>query len=112
MRLLTKLWNIFNIAHNAHCVEKENCEQENCKVLEELLDYTSDNDSELCEDEIHPGSCTPENTHGSVSTVSSSQQSEIDYDSLRSPVRALNWEQRTAYDIVLKWCRDKVKSLN
>ena len=87
-------------------------EQENSDVCEELLDHTSDNDSELCEDEIHPGSCRPENIHGSVSIVSSSEQSKIDDDSLHSLVRSLNQEQCTAYDIVLTWCRDKVKSLN
>ena len=46
--------------------------------------------------------------------LSSFQPSQIDDDtcSLRSLVRSLNKNQRDAYEIVLKWCRDKVKSLN
>ena len=55
------------IQNNPQCLlyrERFNAfvEQENSEVREELLDHMSDNDSELCEDEINPGSDTPEIT--------------------------------------------------
>lgn len=40
------------------------------------------------------------------------QPGEISDDELRTHVRSLNTQQRYAYDIVLTWCRNKVKSLN
>ena len=40
------------------------------------------------------------------------QPAEISDDQLRESVRSLNEKQRQAYDIVLSWCRDKMKNLN
>ena len=33
-------------------------------------------------------------------------------DDLRQSVRSLNTQQRKAYDIVLTWCRNKIKNMN
>ena len=49
-------------------------------------------------------------TTGAVATYI--QPSEISDDDLRESVRSLNTEQRNAYDIVLTWCRNKVKNMN
>ena len=51
-------------------------------------------------------------TQTTFPVLSSFQLSQIDDDSLHSLVRSLNKKQCDAYEIVLKWCRDKVKSLN
>ena len=40
------------------------------------------------------------------------QPLEISDDALRESVRCLNDKQRSAYNIVLKWCREKIKNLN
>ena len=40
------------------------------------------------------------------------QPLQISDDKLREAVRSLNNRQRYAYDIVLSWCRNKMKNLN
>ena len=40
------------------------------------------------------------------------QPAEISDDQLRESIRSLNEKQHQAYDIVLSWCRDKMKNLN
>ena len=42
---------------------------------------------------------------------SSTVQYEVSDDELRAMVRSLNTRQRNAYEIILKWCRDKAKSM-
>ena len=87
-------------------------EQEHCEIREELLSPTPDNHSHMDDDEIRPELSSGENTQTTFPVLSSFQPSQIDDDSLHSLVRSLNKKQRDAYEIVLKWCRDKVKSLN
>ena len=40
------------------------------------------------------------------------QPIDISDDHLRESVRSLNAQQRDAYNIVLSWCRNKVKNMN
>lgn len=40
------------------------------------------------------------------------QPLEMSDDDLRQSVRSLNTQQRKAYDIVLTWCRNKIKNRN
>ena len=87
-------------------------EQENCEIREELLNPTSDNHSHDNDDEILPELSSGQNAQTTFPVLSSFQPSQIDDDSLRSLVRSLNKNQRDAYEIVLKWCRDKVEGLN
>ena len=87
-------------------------EQENCEIREELLSPTSDNHSHMNDDEILPELSSGQNAQTTFPVLSSFQPSQIDDDSLCSLVRSLNINHRDAYKIVLKWCRDKVKSLN
>ena len=37
---------------------------------------------------------------------------EVTDDDLRATVRSLNMRQRYAFEIILKWCRDKVKKMS
>ena len=37
---------------------------------------------------------------------------EVTDDDLRATVRSLNMRQRYAFEIILKWCRDKVKNMS
>ena len=85
-------------------------DQENCEVREELLNPTSDNHSHMNDDEILPELSSGQNAQTTFPVLSSFQPSQVDDDSLRSLVRSLNKNQCDAYEIVLKWCRDKVKS--
>ena len=87
-------------------------EQENCEIHEELLNPSSDNHSHMNDDEILPELSSRENAQTTFPVLSSFQPSQIDDGSLHSLVKSLNKKQRDAYEIVLKWCRDKVKSLN
>ena len=87
-------------------------EQENCEIREELLNPTSDNHSHMNDNEILPELSSGENKQTTFPVLSSFQPSQADDDSSHSLVRSLNKKQRDAYEIVLKWCRDKVKSLN
>lgn len=40
------------------------------------------------------------------------QPAEISDDQIRKSLRSLNEKQRQVYDIVVSWCRDKMKNLN
>ena len=51
------------------------------------------------------------NTSMCLPISSSTVPMEITDDELRATVRSLNSKQRFAYEIILKWCRDKVKNL-
>ena len=75
---------------------------------------TSDNHSHMNDDEVLPELRSGENTQTTCTfpVLSSFQPLKIDDDSLHSLVRSLINKQCDAYEIVLKWCRDKVKSLN
>ena len=44
--------------------------------------------------------------------ITHNQPAEISDDDLRQCVRSLNKRQRYAYDIVLTWCRNKMKNMN
>ena len=48
----------------------------------------------------------------SLPVHSSTQSVEITDDMFCATIRSLNTKQRYAYEIILKWCRDKVKNLS
>ena len=88
--------------------------QENSDLRDELL---NNNPEDLHEDDttdnILPSVSTiPDNRQGTIPIVSTFQPSEIEDTELRVLVRSLNPRQRDAYEILLNWCRQKVKSLN
>ena len=56
--------------------------------------------------------CSDESQQTSSGVIVHNQPSDISDDLLRESVRSLNSKQRYAYDIVLSWCRTKMKSLN
>jgi len=50
--------------------------------------------------------------HASTGLTLHNQPNEISDDTLREFVRSLNTKQRQAYNIVLSWCRNKIKNMN
>ena len=64
-------------------------------------------------DNILPSVSTiPDNRQGTIPIVSTFQPSEIEDTELGVLVRSLNPRQCDAFEILLNWCRQKVKSLN
>ena len=61
---------------------------------------------------LHLGGSSQTEQHGQTGISVHHQPAEISDDQLRESVRSLNEKQRQAYDIVLSWCRDKMKNLN
>ena len=55
---------------------------------------------------------SPTEQHGHTGISVHHQPAEISDDQLRESIRSLNEKQHQAYDIVLSWCRDKMKNLN
>ena len=60
----------------------------------------------------HLGGSSQSEQYGQTGISLHHQPTEISDDQLRESVRSLNEKQRQAYDIVLSWCRDKMKNLN
>ena len=50
--------------------------------------------------------------HSTLGIITHNQPAQISDDDLRQCVRSLNKRQRYAYDIVLTWCRNKMKNMN
>ena len=50
--------------------------------------------------------------HSTLGITTHNQPTQISDDELRQCVRSLNKRQRYAYDIVLTWCRNKLKNMN
>ena len=95
-------------------MEKDLMHLQNKKIAKSMRNPTSDNHSHMNDDEVLPELHSGENTQTTCTfpVLSNFQPSQIDDDSLHSLVRSLINKQCDAYKIVLKWCRDKVKSLN
>ena len=60
----------------------------------------------------HLGRSSQTEKHGQTGISVHHQPAEISDDQLRKSIRSLNEKQHQAYDIVLSWCRDKMKNLN
>ena len=60
----------------------------------------------------HPGRSSQTEQPGQTGISVHHQPAEISDDQLRESIRSLNEKQCQAYDIVLSWCRDKMKNLN
>ena len=80
----------------------------------------SNHTDELCSgeeyfvpDDIIQGTQSRVSNDCMILPVSSSTQSmEVTDDIFRATIRSLNTKQRYAYEIILKWCGDKVKNLS
>ena len=89
-------------------------DQENEDIQSELRDHSNNDESFNNLPPEHLGNngqtSSDQCTSGAIATYI--QPSDISDDDLRQSVRSLNKEQRKAYDIVLTWCRTKVKNMN
>ena len=89
-------------------------EQENS---DDQMEYVNSNQGQTSQDENLPTDdiFIPER-NSSVSMLlpisSLTVPYEVTDDDLRATVRSLNMRQRYAFEIILKWCRDKVKNMS
>ena len=89
-------------------------DQENEDLLSQEIQHNS-NDEESFNNQPseHLGPQTISGEQCSGGGISAyNQPLDISDDDLRQSVRSLNTQQRHAYDIVLTWCRNKVKNMN
>ena len=85
-------------------------DQDNADIQSEMHDNSSPEESFNEQLPSHL-STSPETDHQSnLGIASYNQPSEISDDDLREHVRSLNSRHRCAYDIVLTWCRNKIKT--
>ena len=90
-------------------------DQENEDLQSQLLvDQESSNNEESFNNlpSDHLGYVQNSNESSPTAVATYIQPSEISDDDLRQSVRTLNIEQCKAYDMVLTWCRSKVKNMN
>ena len=87
-------------------------DQENEDLQSEIWDDSNDKKSFNNQPSEHFGSqnISDEPTPGG-SITAYNQPLHISDDHLRESVRSLNAQQRDAYNIVLSWCRNKVKNM-
>ena len=85
-------------------------DQENEDLQSEIQDDSNDKESFNKRPSEHLGSQnSPDEQSPGCSITAYNQPIEISDDYLRESVRSLNAQQRDAYNIVLSWCRNKVK---
>ena len=88
-------------------------DQQNDQLQSDMQD-NSESDGESFNEQVlsHLASKSTSDHTSTVPTISSHiQPEEISDDLLRESVRVLNNKQRIAYDIVLSWCRNKIKKM-
>ena len=100
---------IQGIVHSYDCLN----DQENDDMHSEVKDYSIEEETFNKQLPAHLDSAS-NNTKESQSSgiISYNQPSDISDDAMRECVRSLNSRQRCAYDIVLFWCRSRVKNMN
>ena len=82
--------------------------------LQSDMQHNSESDGESFNEQVlsHLASNSTSDHASTVPTISPHiQLEEISDDLLRESVRSLNNKQRIAYDIVLSWCRNKIKKM-
>ena len=88
-------------------------DQQNDQLQSDMQD-NSESDGESFNEQVlsHLASKSTSDHTSTVPTISSHiQPEEISDDLLRESVRVLNNKQRIAYDIVVSWCRNKIKKM-
>ena len=98
-----------NIIHSSYDSIND---QENADLQSEEQDDSAPNESfnELLP--THLVSSSETENHSNLGMITYNQPTEISDDKLRECVRSLNKKQRYAYDIILTWCRSKMKNMN
>ena len=88
-------------------------DQENEDLLSQIQDNSSDEESFNNQPSEHLGPQTISDEQSSGGGISAyTQPLHISDDDLRQSVRSLNTQQGQAYNIVLSWCRNKIKNMN
>lgn len=87
-------------------------DQENADIRSELHDDSVPEESFNQQIPSHLSTLPETDNQSNLEIASFNQPSEISDDKLREDVRSLNERQRVAYDIVLAWCRNKMKNMN
>ncbi|XP_068758167.1 uncharacterized protein [Montipora capricornis] len=87
-------------------------DQENADLQSEEQDDSAPNESFNEQLPTHLVSSSESENNSNVGITMYNQPTEISDDELRECVRSLNKRQRYAYDIILAWCRSKVKNMN
>ena len=88
------------------------------KISDDLMEFVSSSQGQTSQDENHVPTydilITERNSNLSMLLPISSLTVpyEVTDDDLRATERSLNKKQRYAFEIILKWCRDKVKSMS
>ena len=86
-------------------------DQENDDLQSQIQNDSNDLDESFnnqISDHLAPS--TEQQPAGAITTYN--QPLQISDDDLRQSVRSLNTQQRKAYDLVLTWCRNKIKNMN
>ena len=88
-------------------------DQENADLHSEMQDDSVPEESFNQQSPSHLASTSDQTEKNSTPGITThNQPAEISDDDLRQCVRSLNKRQRYAYDIVLTWCRNKMKNMN
>ena len=88
-------------------------DQENADLHPEMQDDSVPEESFNEQSPSHLASTSDQTEqHSSLGIITHNQPAQISDDDLRQCVRSLNKRQRYAYDIVLAWCRNKMKNMN
>lgn len=88
-------------------------DQENADLHSEIQDELMPEESFNSQSPLHLASTSSQtDQHSNIRTTTYNQPAEISDDHLRQCVRTLNKRQQYAYDIVLTWCRNKMKNMN
>ena len=98
-----------NIIHSSYDSMND---QENADLQSEEQDDSAPNESFNEQSPTHLVSSSETENHSNLRITSYHQPTEISDDKLRECVRSLNKRQRCAYDIILTWCRSKMKNMN
>ena len=85
-------------------------DQENADIQSEMHDDSPPEDSFNEQLPSHLSTSHRTDHQSNLGIASYNQPSEISDDDLREHVRSLNSRHRCAYDIVLTWCRNKIKT--
>ena len=88
-------------------------DQENEDLHSEMQDDSMPEESFNEQLPLHLASTSDQTEqHSTLGITTHNQPTQISDDELRQCVRSLNKRQRYAYDIVLTWCRNKLKNMN
>lgn len=86
-------------------------DQENDDLQSQLIQDNNFNEDESFNNQISDHLVSTERQPAGRITFNN-QPLEMSDDDLRQSVRSLNTQQRKAYDIILTWCRNKIKNMN